>query len=122
MAHGAITTVSLNKFGGLPTENWEDFESLFRSTREIVNINGAQAADFLKIHLKDSALHYYHTLPNDVRADVNRCLVSLRDHFSNPNLREVHLIELENQKFDHKKQTPEQFLVKIQNLAKSRSC
>ena len=118
MAHGAITTVSLNKFGGLPTENWEDFESLFRSTREIVNINGAQAADFLKIHLKDSALQYYHTLPNDVRADVNLCLVRLRDHFSNPNLREVHLIELENQKFDHKKQTPEQFLVKIQNLAK----
>ena len=43
---------------------------------------------------------------------------ALKDHFHNPNFRQIHLIELESLKYDSKTQTPEEFLVKLQNLAK----
>ena len=44
-------------------------------------------------------------------------ITAFKNHFCNPNLREIHHINLENMKFNHKTESPEEFLVKLQNLA-----
>ena len=45
-------------------------------------------------------------------------IAALQNHFGNPNLSETHHINLENMKFNHKTEPLEEFLVKLQNLAK----
>ena len=44
-------------------------------------------------------------------------MTALEDHFCNPNWEEIHLINLENLKFNYKTDSPEDFLVKLQNFA-----
>lgn len=114
----AQSTVSVNKFSGLETENWRDFESLIRSAAEVIAINNDQKANFLKLHLKDSALQFYLTLEDNIKTDFEESLKALKNHYCNPHLREIHIISLENLRFDPKKTTPEAFLVKVQTLAK----
>ena len=41
----------------------------------------------------------------------------MKDHFCNPNLKEIHHINLENLKFNKKTESPEEFVVELQNLA-----
>ena len=111
-------TVALTKFSGLTSECWTDFESLFRSMITVANVGNDRQCAFLQIHLTGSALQFYQTLPQATKENLDLSLAALRNHYHNPNLREVHLIELEGLKFDPKTQTPEQFLVKIQSQAK----
>ena len=117
MAAAAQSTVSLPKYGGSSADNWTDFESLFRSIVEVTGIADAQRVGFLKLHLKDSALQFFHTLDQNTRADLELTITALKNHFCNPNLKEIHHINLENKKFNHKTESPEEFLVKLQNLA-----
>ena len=116
-AAAAQSTVSLPKYGGCSTDNWTDFESLFRSIVEVTGIADAQRVGFLKLLLKDSALQFFHTLDQNTRADLELTITALKNHFCNPNLKEIHHINLENMKFNHKTESPEEFLVKLQNLA-----
>ena len=113
----AQSLVTIQKFGGTSSENWTDFESLFRSLVEVANIDAAQRVGYLKLQLKDSALQFFHTLDNATRGDLELTLTALKNHFCNPNLKEIHHINLENLKFNHKTDSPEEFLVKFQNLA-----
>ena len=117
MAAAAQSTVSLPKYAGSSTDNWTDFESLFRSIVEVTGIADAQRVEFLKLHLKDSALQFFHTLDQKSRADLELTLTALKNHFCNPNLKEIHHINSENIKFNHKTESPEEFLLKLQNLA-----
>ena len=117
MAAAAQSTVSLPKYGGSSADNWTDFESLFRSIVEVTGIADAQRVGFLKLHLKDSALQLFHTLHQNTRADLELTITALKNHFCNPNLKEIHHINLKNMKFNHKTESPEEFLVKLQNLA-----
>ena len=41
----------------------------------------------------------------------------MKNRFCNPKLKEIHHINLENIKLNHKTESPQEFLVKLQNLA-----
>ena len=56
-------------------------------------------------------------MDNATRGDLELTLTALKNHFCNPNLKEIRHINLENLKFNHKTESPEEFLVKLQNLA-----
>ena len=94
----AQSTVSLPKYGGSSTDNWTDFESLFRSIVDVTGIQVNQRVGFLKLHLKDSALQFFHTLDENIKADLELTITALKNHFCNPNWREIHQINLENMK------------------------
>ena len=113
----AASLVSIQKFGGSSTENWTDFESLFRSLNDVANINADRSVDYLKLQLQDAALQFFHTLDDRTRNDLELTLTALKDHFCNPNLKEIRPINLENLKFNNKTDSPEEFVVKLQNLA-----
>ena len=71
----------------------------------------------MKLQLQDAALQFFHTLDDETRNDPELTLTALKDHFCNPNLKEIHHINLENLKFNNKTDSPEEFAVKLQNLA-----
>ena len=83
----AASLVSIQKFGGSSTENLTDFESLFRSLIDVVNINADRRVDYLKLQLQDAALQFFHTLDDRTRNDLELTLTALKDHFCNPNLK-----------------------------------
>ena len=95
----AQSLVTIQKFGGTSSENWTDFESLFRSLVEVANIDAAQRVGYLKLQLKDSALQFFHTLDNTTRGDLELTLTAMKNLFCNPNLKEIHHIFLEKMKF-----------------------
>ena len=113
----AASLVSIQKFVGSSTENWTGFETLFRSLVDVANINADRRVDYLKLQLQDAALEFFHTLDDETRNDLDLTLTALKDHFCNPNLKEIHHISLENLKFNNKTGSPEEFVVKLQNLA-----
>ena len=88
-AAAAQSTVSLPKYCGSSTDNWTNFESSFRSIVEVTGIAGAQRVGFLKLHLKESALQFFHTLDQNTRADLELTITALKHHFCNPNLKEI---------------------------------
>ena len=94
-----------------------DFEHLLRSYLEVAGIANAQQANFLQLHLRDALLQFFQTLPDATRADLDLSLTALRDRFCNPHLQELHVLNLENLKFDSKTDTPENFLVTLQTKA-----
>ena len=97
MGAAAASLVSIQKFGGSSTENWTDFESLFRSLVDVANINADGKVDYLKLQLQDAALQFFHTIDDENRNDLELTLTVLKDDFCNPNLKEIHHINLENQ-------------------------
>ena len=113
----AASMVSIQKFGGSSTENWTDFESLFRSLVDVANINADRRVGYLKLQLQKAAPQFFHTLDDETRNDLELTLTTLKDHFCNPNLKEIHHINLENLKFNNKTDSPEEFVVKLQKLA-----
>ena len=113
----AASLVSIQKCGGSSTENWTGFETLFRSLVDVANINADRRVDYLKLQLQDAALQFFHTLDDETRNDLELTLTALKDHFCNPNMKEIHHINLENLKFNNKTGSPEEFVVKLQNLA-----
>ena len=113
----AASLVSIQKFGGSSTETWTDYESLFRSLIDVANINADRRVGYLKLQLQDAALQFFHTLDDRTRNDLELTFTALKDHFCNPNLKEIHHINLENLKFNNKTDSLEEFLMKLQNLA-----
>ena len=111
MAGAAQSTVSLPKYGGNSTDNWTDFESLFVSIVEVTGIADAQRVGFLKLNLKDSALLFSHTIDQNTRADLKLTLTitASKNPFCNPNLKEIHHIDSESVKFNHKTESREEF-------------
>ena len=103
MAHAQI---SVEPFGGFEKKGFGQFQQLF------------QRANFLQLHLRDDALRFYQTLPAAIRGNVPNSLTALREHFCNPHLQEVHVLKLEQLKFDPRKDSPENYLV---NLTKKSS-
>ena len=114
MAHAQI---QLKPYSGLEKESFREFEHLLRSYLAVAVIPGAQQANFLQLHLRDAALRFFQTLPDATRIDVDLSLAALRDRFCNPQLQELHVLTLENLKFDSKTDTPENFLVTLQTKA-----
>ena len=83
----------------------------------VADVAAAQQPNFLQLHLCEAALRFFQTLPAATRADVDLCLTALREHFCNVQLQEIHILKLEQQRFDIKKDTPENFLVTLQSRA-----
>ena len=73
------------------------------------------------MHLRDAALRFFQTLPLAARQNLELSITALRDRFCNPQLQELHVLKLENMKFDSKTDTPENFLVTLQTKA-TKAC
>ena len=92
--------IQLKPYSGLEKESFREFERLLRSYLAVAGIANAQQANFLQLHLRDAALRFFQTLPDATRADLDLSLTALRDRFCNPHLQELHVLTLENLKFD----------------------
>ena len=106
--------ITLPPFRGKADENWPDFESLLRNLMNVGNIPNANRPQCLQLHLLDQARQFFRTLPQATRDDFDAAITALRNHYCNPNLRELHKLQLHNLKFDHKDGSPEDFLVQVQ--------
>ena len=113
----ANAQITIEPFCGAENENFREFEQLFRGIIGVAAVPAGQQVNFLQLHLRDAALRFFQTLDAATRADVDLTLAALRDHFCNVQLQEVHILKLEQQKFDLKKDTPENFLVTLQTKA-----
>ena len=113
----AQPNITLKPYSGTEKESFREFERLLRSIIGVAGIAAGQQANFMSLHLRDSALRYFQTLDDATRADINLSLTALRNHFCNPQLQELHVIKLESLRFDQKTDTPENFLVTLQNMA-----
>ena len=114
MAHAQVT---VEPFGGSDTEYFAQFEQLFQGYVGVAGIANDQQANFLQLHLRDNALQFFQTLPALTRANVPLSLAALRDHCCNPQLQEVHVLKLEQSKFDIKKDSPDNYLVELTEKA-----
>ena len=56
-------------------------------------------------------------MPLATRQNLELSITALRDRFCNPQLQELHVLKLENMKFDSETDTPETFLVTLQTKA-----
>ena len=101
-AASAQSTVNFPKHGGSSINNWTHFESLFRSIVEVTGVADAPGVGFLQLHLKDSALQFFHISDLNTRADLELTITALKNHFCDPNLKEVHHIPSENIKLNQK--------------------
>ena len=113
----ANAQITVEPYSGTEKESFRQFEQLFRGFIGVAAIPNAQQANFLQLHLRGDALRYFQTLPEATRQDVELSLTALRDHFCNTQLQEVHILRLEQKKFDPKIDTPENFLVTLQTAA-----
>ena len=113
----ANAQITVEPSSGSKKESFWQFEQIFRGFIGVAGIAAGQQANFLQLHLRDAALRYFQTLPAPTRADVDLSLTALRDHFCNQDLQEVHVLKLEQLRFDPKKDTPENFLVNLQTKA-----
>ena len=84
------------------------FSSLSNCSEDTTNPD--QQANFLQLHLREAALRFYQTLPAAIRANVENNLTALRDPFCNPQLQEVHVLKLEQLRYDSKTDSAENFL------------
>ena len=101
MAHAQVT---VEPFGGSDTDDFAQFEQLFQGYVGVAGIANDQQVNYLQLHLRDNALQFFQTLPALTSADVPLSLAALRDHFCNPQLQEVHVLKLQQSKFDIKKE------------------
>ena len=111
--------LTLNPFSGSEKEKFREFELLLRSIfiLAVAALPANQQVNFLQLHLRDAALRFFQTLPLGQRQNLELPITALRDRFCNPQLQEVHVLKLENMKFDSKTDTPENFLVTLQTKA-----
>ena len=82
MAANAQSTLSLPKYGGSSTGNWADYDFLFRKVVDVTGIQANQRVEFSELHLRDSALQFFHTLDANTRADVQSTIAALKNHFA----------------------------------------
>ena len=112
----AASLLSTHNFGGSSTENWTDFESLFRSLVDVANINADKKVGYLKLQLQHAVLQFKHTPDDETGNDLQLTLTALKDHFCYSNLKQIHHIKLENLKFKNKTGSPGEFAAKLQTL------
>ena len=62
-------------------DNWTDFASLFRSIVDVTSIGNNQRVGFLKLHLKDAALQFFHTLDKNTNSDLELTKTALKEPF-----------------------------------------
>ena len=113
--------VSVEPYGGTEKEDFSEFEQLFQGYIGVAAIPNAQQANFLQLHLRDNALRFYQTLGSATRANVPASLIALRDHFCNPQLQEIRVLNLEQLRFNTKTDTPENFLVNLMKKAHGKN-
>ena len=109
--------LTLNSFAVSEKENLREFELLLRSILAVAALPANQQANFLQLHLRNAALRFFQTLPLAARQKMELSITALQDRFCNPQLQELHVLKLENMKFDSKTDTPENFLVRLQTEA-----
>ena len=86
-------------------ENFREFQFLLRSNLAVAALPANQQASFLQLHLRDTALRFFQTLPLAIRHNRELSLTALRDRFCNPQLEELHFLKLENIKLVSKADT-----------------
>ena len=69
------------------------------------------------MHLRDAPLLCFQTLLLATRQNLELSITALHDRFGKPQLQELHVLKLENLKFESKTDTPEIFLVTLQTNA-----
>ena len=110
----ANAQITVEPYSGAENQSFRQFEHLFPGVAAIPN---NQQSNVLQLHLRDAALRYFQTLPEATRNDLKLSLTALRDHFANQDLQEVHVLKLEQLRFDPKTDSPEKFLVNLQTKA-----
>ena len=110
MAHAQV---SVEPYGGNDAENFAQFDQGFNGFIGVAAIPAGQHANFLQLHLRGDTLQIYQKLDAATRANAANSFAAIRDHFSNPQL-QVHVLKLEQLKFDARKDTPKNFLVSLQ--------
>ena len=88
----AQSNITLTKFSGGDSENWNDFEALLRSTMDVADVQNARRPGFLKLHLEGAALQFFQTLDNATQTHLENAITALRNHYCNPQLTELHKI------------------------------
>ena len=83
----------------------------------VVALPANQQANFLQLQFQDAALRFFQTLSLATRQCLELSITALRDRFCNPQLQQIHVLKLENLKFDSETDTPENFLVTLQPKA-----
>ena len=116
----ANAQITVEPYSGAEKESFRQFEQLFRGFIGVAGIAPNQQANFLQLH-RDAALQFFQTLPAATRADVNLSLTALRDQFCHQDLQEVHVLKLEQLRFDNKTDTPENFPVNLQTKRNERT-
>ena len=109
--------ITLNPFRGKIDKIWPDFETLLRSLMNVGWMAAGNQPQFLQLYLLDEALQFFRTSPELTRDNFDLTITALRNHYSNTNLRELHKVQLQNLKLEHKTGNPEDFLVKVQTKA-----
>ena len=97
--------------------NFRDFAKLLGSVSVVTTIPAKQQANFLQLHLRCAAFRFFQTLPLAARQSLDFSITSLQDHFCNPQFQELHVLALENPKFDSETDNPEKFFVTLQTQA-----
>ena len=105
--------ISVEPYGGTEKEDFSDFEQLFQGYIGVAAISNEQQANFLQLHLRENALPFYQTLGPATRAIVRLSFIALRDH----QLQEIHVLKLEQLRFNPKTDTPEKFFVNLTKKA-----
>ena len=113
----AQAQITVDPYSGEETENFRQFEQLFKGFVDVAVIRANQRAIFFQLDLRGPALRFFQTLPKATRDYVDLSFTALRNHFCHIQLQEVHVLNLEKLRFDPKTDTPENFLVTIQTKA-----
>ena len=109
--------ITLSTFRRKPEKNLPDFESLLRSLTNVGIILNANRPQFFQLSLPDQALQFFRTLSKATKNDFDAAITAPGNHYCSPNVRELHKLQLHNQKFDHKIGNLEGFLVQMQSRA-----
>ena len=103
------TQIVITKFNGLLTEIQQEFESRIRRVIEVVrrvievaNISKSQLSVYLQIHMRFDTLLFFLRLDDLIRKYFDGSLRDLKNHFCNPNLMDMKMIQLEASKYDSK--------------------
>ena len=115
----ANVQITVEPYSGAENQSFREVEHLFPGFIGVAAIPNNKQSNVLQLHLRDAALRYFQTLPEATRNYLKLSLTALRDHFANQDLQEVHVLKLEQLRFEPKTDSPEKFLV---NLNKGSAC
>ena len=90
MAHAQVF---ITPYAGTDKEAFGGFELQLRGAIGVTGISAAQQPNFLRLHLRDIALHYYTTLPEATKNNLDNSLTELKRHFETNDLTELSLLK-----------------------------